>query len=43
MKCTSSAIGEKNLDKNYSIATTAVKNSMVNGGAIAISIKAKNH
>ena len=35
--------GEKNLDKNYSIATTAVKNSMVNGGAIAISVKAKKN
>lgn len=35
--------GEKNLDTNYSIATTAVKNSMVNGGAIALSIKAKKN
>lgn len=34
---------EKNLDNNYSIATTAAKNSMVNGGAIAISIKAKKN
>jgi glutaminyl-peptide cyclotransferase len=35
--------GKKNLDNNYSIATTAAKNSMVNGGAIAISIKAKKN
>ncbi|MFT6416205.1 MAG: glutaminyl-peptide cyclotransferase, partial [Dokdonia sp.] len=35
--------GKKNLDNNYSIATTAVKNSMVNGGAIALSVKAKKN
>ncbi len=35
--------GEKNLDTNYTITTTANNNSLVNGGAIAISLKAKQN